>query len=241
MFNPVVNDLVVDLIGVQHQVMLTGNLDQLFQRFPGIHRTGGIVRVDYHQRPGSRRDGPLDGVDVRQPVGLFIAGVVDRPTTAERHRGSPQGIVGRRQQHLVTVVQQPLHRHDDQLADAIADVHVFDIDIGDTDLLAVLHDRLACRIQSFRLAVPLRVRQVVDHIDQNLFRRLEPEWRWVADIELDDPMAFFLQAMSFAQHRTADFVTDLIQLARLVDRRAPGRGQPGDSVRGFRDVVGTLH
>ncbi len=45
----------------------------------------------------------------------------------------------------------------------------------------------------------------------------KPQRRRVADVQLDDAMAFFLEPRRFLQHRAADVVADIRELARLRD------------------------
>ena len=188
----VVEDLVVDLVGEQHQVVLAGQLDHAFQHFPGIHRTGGVVRVDDHHRPGVRRDLRLDVFEVRPPVGLLVAQVVHRLAAGEADGGGPQRVVGSGDQHLVAVVQQRLHGHHDQFRHAVAEVDVLDADALHLLLLVILHHCLARAEQTLGVAVALGGRQVADDVLENFLGSFETERRRVADIQLEDAVTLFL-------------------------------------------------
>src|SRR5690606_15032516 len=133
----VVEDLVVDLVGEQDQVVLAGNLHQLLQALPGVHRAGGVVRVDQHQRPGVGGDLGADVVQVGEPAGLLVAQVVHRIAAGQADRGGPQRVIGGGQQHLVAVVQQRLHGHHDQLGHAVAQVDILDAHALDVLLLVI--------------------------------------------------------------------------------------------------------
>ena len=70
----------------------------------------------------------------------------------------------------------------------------------------------------------MRTRQVVDHVAQDFFRRLEAERRWIADVELEDAVALLLEPVRFGLHRAANVVADIGELGGLVNRRlANGR------------------
>src|SRR5262249_24936727 len=84
-----------------------------------------------------------------------------------------------------------------------------------------------------RVAVPRGLGQVVDHVLHDLLGGLEAERRGVADVELDDPVAFLLHQLGAGQDRTANVVTDAGELGRLEDGRGrrmavrPGTGGHG--------------
>src|SRR5690606_9785203 len=122
----VVEDLVVDLVGEQHQIVLASELDHAFQYFFGVDGAGGVVWIDQHQSLGVWRDLGLDVIQVRPPVGLLVAQVVHRLTAGQAHRCGPQGVVGGRNQYFVAIVEQRLHGHDDQLGYAVTEIDVLD-------------------------------------------------------------------------------------------------------------------
>ncbi|MNM78652.1 hypothetical protein D3C81_905620 [compost metagenome] len=233
----VVEDLVVDLVGEQHKIVLARQFDDVHQDFLRIHRAGRVVRVDQHQCLGIGGDLRLHVVNVGEPAGLLVAQVVHRLAAAERHGGGPQRVVGGRDQHFVAVVQQRLHRHDDQLGHAVAQVDVLDGDAFDFLLLAVLHHRLACAEQALGVAVALCGGQVADHILKDFIRRLEAKRRRVADVQLEDAVAFLFQAFGVLEHRAANVVADIGELVRFAElhdgipiektRYAPPKGLKG--------------
>jgi hypothetical protein len=67
------------------------------------------------------------------------------------------------------------------------------------------------------------MRQVADHVGDDFVRGIETERRQIADVQLDDAMAFFLEALRFFEHGTADVVTDIQQLVRFQDGFHGGR------------------
>ena len=60
--------------------------------------------------------------------------------------------------------------------------------------------------------------QVDDHVVHDFVRRIEAEHRQVADIELDDLVAFVLHLLGFFQDRTADVVADVRQFVRFLNQ-----------------------
>ncbi len=205
--------------------MLARDLDQRLEHRLLVDRAGRIVRVDHYQRARARRDLRAQVVEVGLPAAALVAQVMHRLAAAQVHRRGPQRVVGRRDQHVIAVVDQALHRHHDELGDAVADVDVVDVDAGDAELLVILHDRLARRVDTLRVAVALRLRDVVDHVAQDFLGRVETPRRRVADVELDDPVAFFLEPLRFSQHRAANVVADLVELDRFQDRARRVRRQ----------------
>ncbi len=141
----VINDLVVDLVSENDQIVLTGDFDHFQQEFGAVHRAGRVVRVDQHDPAGTRCDFGFDVIQIRIPVGLLITDVMYRATTGQRHGGSPERIIRCRHQQFITVVQQCLHRHDDQLAGAITDINVVHIGFAQPFLLIILGDRFTWR------------------------------------------------------------------------------------------------
>ncbi|MNQ61612.1 hypothetical protein D3C85_759330 [compost metagenome] len=213
----VVEDLVVDLVGEEHQVVLTRQFHHAFQHFLGIHGAGGVVRVDDHHGLGVRGDLGLDVFQVRPPVGLLVAQVVHGLAAGEADRGGPERVVRRRDQHFVAVVEQRLHRHHDQLGHTITQVDVLDANAFDLLLLAVLHHRLARAEQALGVAVALGGGQVADHVLEDFLRGFETERRRVADVQLEDAVAFLFQAFGVLEHRSADVIADVGELVRFAD------------------------
>ncbi|MND59908.1 hypothetical protein D3C80_511260 [compost metagenome] len=213
----VVEDLVVDLVGEEHQVVLARQFHHAFQHFPGIHGAGGVVRVDDHHGLGVRGDLGLDVFQVRPPVGLLVAQVVHGLAAGEADRGGPERVVRRRDQHFVAVVEQRLHAHHDQLGHAVAEVDVLDADAFHLLLLVVLHHGLARAEQALGVAVALGGRQVADDVLEDFLRRFETERRRVADVQLEDAVAFLFQAFGVLEYRSADVIADVGELVRFAD------------------------
>jgi len=178
--------LVVHLVGIDEEVMLAGDPDDLPEHFVRIQRTGRVVRVDDDDRLGLRRDLAADVLEVRQPAVFLVAQVMPRRAAGEADRRRPQRIVRCRHQHLVAGVEQCVHRHHDQLGHAVADIDVLQRHPLDVLLLAVVHDRLACGEDALRVGVARGVRQVADDVLLDLLRGIEAEGGEVADVQLDE-------------------------------------------------------
>jgi hypothetical protein len=146
-----------------------------------------------------------------------VEGVVNRRAARQADHRGVQRVVGRRDQHLVAVVEQGVHAHRDQLRRAVAQVDIIDRDPAHVLLLRVVHDRLARREQALAVGVARRMRQVANHVLHNFVGRLEAERRHVADVQLDDLVALFLHLPSLLQNGPADVVGHVGELARLDD------------------------
>ena len=104
------------------------------QCLAAVDRTGRVVGVDHHQRLGLRRDFRLHVGQVGLPAVGLITQVVHRRAAGQRGRGGPQRIVGSRDEDLITVVEQGLQGHRDQLGDAVAEEDRVDVEareVGD--------------------------------------------------------------------------------------------------------------
>ena len=221
--NAVVDDLGVDLVREHHEVFPFRPAHHLLDASAIVNGAGGVVRVDEHQRLCAAGGEGAEVVQIRHPTGAFVATVVARHTAGHAHGGRPQRIIRRRQEHFVAGVQKRLHGHDDEFADAVADIHVVHIHTGNVQPLAVLHDGLARRIQPLGMFIALARRQVVYHVAHDLFRRLEVERRRIADVELQDAVPFLLQAVRLGGHWAANVVADFRELAGLGES-PPQRG-----------------
>ncbi|MNS54578.1 hypothetical protein D3C72_873800 [compost metagenome] len=145
----IVQNLVVNLIGKDNQVVLTGDLNDLHQQLFGIDGTRWVVRVDNHNTARARGDFGADIVEIREPVGRFIAQIVHRFAAGKGNGRCPQRIVRRRHQHFIAAVKQSLHRLDDQFRNAVTNIDIFNGDIAHPTGLIVLHDGLTGGIESF--------------------------------------------------------------------------------------------
>jgi hypothetical protein len=140
-----------------------------------------------------------------------------RLAAGQGHGGGPQRVIGCGDQHLIAVVEQRLHGHYDQLGNAVTEVDVLDANAFHLLLLVVLHHRLTRAEQAFGIAIALRGRQVTDHVLKDFLGRFETERRRVANVQLEDAMAFLFQAFGVLEHRPADVVADVGELVRFAE------------------------
>ena len=81
-----------------------------------------------------------------------------------------------------------------------------------------MHDRLARREDALGIRVTRRVGQVADDVLLNFFRRIKAERGQIADIQLDDLVAFILHLLGFLQHGAANVVADVGEFGGFLDK-----------------------
>ena len=190
----VVDDLLVDLVGEDDEPVLAGQLDDAPHRLPAVDGAGRIVRVDEHDRLRARSDPRGDVRRIRVPAVRLVRQVVHRPAPAQGHLGGPQRVVGGGDEHLVIDVQQGLQDDRDELAHAVAEHDLVDVDVEALGLVVVRHGG-AGRVDPARVRVALRLGQVGDHRAHHRAGRLEAEGGEVADVELEDALPGGLHAL----------------------------------------------
>lgn len=141
----------------------------------------------------------------------LVAEIVDGSAACQCYRRCPQGIVGHGDEDLVAVIQQTLHGHGDQLADAVAGVDVRDAHARDLFELAVLHDGLAGREHTLGIGVTLRVLEIVDHIHDYLVGGHKAVGGGVSDVELYYIDAIHLHTGGLVEDLSADVVADVVK------------------------------
>ncbi len=192
--------------------MLSGQFNDLFQQLFRVHRSRRIIRVDQHNGTGATGDFLFDVVDVREPVLLLVASVVNRLAAGERYCRSPQWVVGCWNQHLIASVQHGLHRHDDHFADAVAQENVVNIHFVDADLLAVMHNRFTGREQAFGFHVTLRVMHVINNVLLDFLRHIQFKCSRVTNVQLEYSVSLLFKATGLAQNNATNFVANVVQL-----------------------------
>ena len=186
-------DAVVDLVRQQQQRVLAGDLGDALEDLARVDRARRIVRVDHDDR--LRAGVTFARMSSRSgcqpwPRRQVVHG---RAAAEAGHRG-PERIVRRGDQHLVALVEERLHRHRDELRDAVAEEHVVGVDLREAGILLVaVHDGPPRRHDAAAVAVAVRVRDRLDHVAHDLERRLEAEDRGVAGVELEDRVTLGLQ------------------------------------------------
>ncbi len=148
-------DLLVDLVGEDHELVAPGDVDEPLHRLLAVDGTRGVVGVDDHEGVGVLGDLRLDVGQVGVPPVALVAPVVHRSAAGQRHGARPQRVVGRGHEDLVAVVDEGLEHHRDQLGDAVADEDVVDVDVAQAALLVVLRDGGARGVDATGVAVAL--------------------------------------------------------------------------------------
>ena len=210
------DETVVDLVGKENKVVLAGDLHDLLKDLLRVKRAGRVVRVDDDDALRARRDLGSKIVDIGVPVLLLVAEIVYRLAAGERDGRRPERIIRRGDKDLVAVVQKALHGERDELAHAVAGKDVVDADIRNALELAVLHDRLAGGEETAGVGIALAVAQVIDHVENDLVRRIEAEGGGIADVELEYIRAARFHAHGLVHYGTADVVADVVELFGLL-------------------------
>ena len=208
---------VVDLVGKDHELVLAGDLDDALQNLLGVDGTRGVVGVDDHDGLGAAGDLGLHVGQVRVPLVLLVADVVDGVAAGQGDAGGPQRVVRAGDEHLVAVVDERVHGELDELGDAVAGVDVLHVHVGDVAQLGVLHDGLARGKETAGVRVALAVRELLAHVVDHLVGSPEAKRRRVANVELQDARAVLLHAGGLVHHGAADVVQDVVELVGLLE------------------------
>ena len=212
MVHTVIQNLVVHLVGKYHQPMLACNRHNTHEQLIRIHRARRVIRVDHHDGLGARRDLGAHIVQVRHPALGLVAQVMHRRAARQAGRRRPQRVVGRGQQHFVTIVQQAIGGHHNQFTGAVAQVNIVQRDAMDALFLRLMHHRFARRKNTLAVGIPRRIGQVANHVLLNLLGRIKAKHRQIANIELDDFLALFLHLARPVHDGAANVVADVGQL-----------------------------
>ena len=212
----VVQGLVVDFIGEHQQLVFTGDLQQRLQHGLRIHGAGRIIGIDDDQGLGVRCDARAQVGKIRLPVGGFIAQIMHRLSAGQGNRRRPQRVIRRRHQHLIAIIEQGVHGQQNQFGNTVADVNVLQTDTADAAVLGIVHHRLARGIDAFGITVTPRAAEIADDVAHDVIRRIEPEYGQIADIELDDAVTLIFELFRTLQRRTADFITDSVELSGFI-------------------------
>ena len=100
---------VINFIGKDDQMVLTRDFHDSLQNFLRIKRAGRIVGIDDDDRFRVARDLFSNVGKIRIPVCLLIAEIMDGFAACKRCAGSPERVVGGRDQDFIPVVQQGGH------------------------------------------------------------------------------------------------------------------------------------
>ena len=105
-------------------MVLPGQLGNGQEGLLAVYGTGGIIGIDDQDGLGPGGDLAADILQVRVPVLLRVAAIMDRLSAAQVGIVAPQGIAGRGHQHLVSGANQGGEQHGHGLTDAVADIDI---------------------------------------------------------------------------------------------------------------------
>ncbi len=209
MFDAVVRHAVVDLVGKHDEAVAFGHPHQSFKHVPRIHRASRIVRVDNDDRACPRCHQPIDFFRVGNEAVLGATRVVNGTPTIQGDGRRPQGVIGTRDEHFVSVVQQGAKHEVDQLADAVTQEHFFHGHAGDAARLLLHHDGFAGREDALLMAVALGLGEVLDHRQAHGLGGPKAEGLGIADVQHGDFIALPLELMGAAGEPSADLIADV--------------------------------
>ena len=129
MLKTVHDEPVINFIGKDDQLMLSGEIDNLLQYLFRIECTGRVIRIDDNNRFCAVGDLLSHIINVWIPFGLFIADVVDGFSTGQRCAGGPERVIRGWDEDFITVIQKSGHAEVDQLTDAVSGVDIIDRNI----------------------------------------------------------------------------------------------------------------
>src|ERR1039458_10367733 len=176
------NQLVVNFIRKDNQIMLAGELGDLFQHRARTYRAGRVVGIDQHNPARPRRDLFLDVVEIGLPAvsgGQVI--IIQSDSELRQNRGIER-IVGAGRKQVIARIEQRGQADVDRLADARGDENI--LNVGDSfagRLAANRFERLG-NTRRTRVSI-LAVAHGSIHGFNHVRGRLEVEVERVADVE----------------------------------------------------------
>ena len=207
---------VINFIRKDNEIVLTSNFHNFQQKFLRIKRSRWIVRVDDNDSLGIRCDFWLDVVNIWIPFCLLITDIVNSIPTSQTDCSRPEWVVWHWYQHLISVIQQSLHGHDNQLADTISQINIINIYIRKILKLAVLHDSLTGWKNPLGVRVTLTVTRIHNQIMNDLIWSGKTKFSRIPCIEAENLFTTGPHAHSFIQNWTANIIGNMFQLAGLV-------------------------
>ena len=197
--------------------MLTSDIDDGFECLACVDRAGRIVRVDDDNRLRTIRHLRANVIDIRSPVILLIACVVDGLTAGEGGCCRPERVIRSGNEHLIALVEQRLRGDGNQLGDTVAQPDVVDVETGKTRVhLIARDDGTACGVNTLGLGVALCVGAGPDHVLHDGVRRIKAELCRIAGVEHHNAVAVGFHLLGESSHRTANVIEDVLQLGGLV-------------------------
>ena len=230
MLHRIDEELVVNLIGENHQAVARSDLQNSSQRLAAADGSRGIAGVDDDDGPCLRIplgiDAPLDVIQVRLPAVLLIALIGDRFAAEFHQRGFVERVAGRGDQDAVARIEQRRETDFDGFTHAGGNKHL----LNAADALALgLRANGAQRLLDSRggsIAIVPRQHGLEGGLD-DMARRQEIVGRRVPDIQAQQLLARCLSLLSH-QHNVSNGVAHALGALRrddLVRDRSNGPGR----------------
>ena len=129
MFLSVHNKAVIDLIRKNNQMVFSCQINDLLKYLFWIKSTGRVIRIDDDKSFRAVIDLLFHVADIRIPVGLFIAKIVDGFSAGQRCAGSPERVIRGWDEDFIPVIQKSGHTEVDQLTDAVSCINIINRNI----------------------------------------------------------------------------------------------------------------
>ena len=185
LFAVIQNQLVVNLVGKHHQIVLARQFGNLLELPPGVKRPGRIVGIDEHDAARLRRNLPSDILNIRLPRIVFVQVVqIERDLQLGENR-RVERIVWARREHVLARIEQRGQAQIHSLAHTLRHEHTLHVaDLLTRSFVANRYHGLfnPQRRRVAILAVPHRFMHRLNHVR----RRCKIETQRVADVEREN-------------------------------------------------------
>src|SRR5579872_6656188 len=215
------DQLVVNLVGEDHQVVAASDLGDVFEHSACADGAGGIVGIDEHDPASVRRDLLLDVVEFGLPAVRFVKIVRVQIDAELGKNGRVQRIVGAGREQVVSRVQKRGEASVDALADTVGDKYIAN---GRDSLAGCLTSDGFQRFFHARrrsVAVLVVAHGLVDRFD-HVRRSREVKDVRIADVEREDLVSLLGDFIGIPDE-VADGVADVLQTSSGKDFTALGK------------------
>ena len=208
---------VVNLIGEDDKIVFPGNLNDRFQHLLGIDHAGGVVGVDDDNGAGALCHLFPDVVHVGEPLVGLVAGVEYRLSSGDISGVGPEGVAGGGHEDLVPPVAQGQKAHENQFADAVADVDVIRVNALNAPAPVVGANGLPGGGHSPEIAVGDGLVHVFYQCFADALRHSKAKGGRVAGVQAEDLDALLGHALALQIERTPNIGVDGGEVFRTID------------------------